>query len=385
MYKQVINIFGSTGSIGTQALEVIERFSENFEINILSGGSNYELLAKQIKKFKPRIALIEKEFLEKIKNLLSYSETKIYSNDDFKDLICEQKVDISLIAVSGFNGIYYSWEAVKFSKRLAIANKESIICGGEIFLNHVKKFGTQILPIDSEHNTIFQLISGVENKNDIEKIIITASGGPFFGLSKDQLQNITPDQAAKHPKWQMGKKISIDSATLMNKALEMIECFYLFNTKNIEAIIHPQSIIHGIIELKNGMMVAGMAQNDMRTHIAHSIFYPKSFESIAKKLNLKELQKLEFFDVRSSFFPFIEMAEKIINDYPYLSIIFNSLSEIAVYLFTQNKISFLEIGNFIEKNFFQYKNISKPQNLSDLIEIDKMIKDKFYDFNIMIK
>ena len=376
MNKKTLNILGSTGSIGVQALKVIEKFPQNFEINILSGGSNYLLLAEQIQKFKPKIALIQNEFVEKLKNLLSNSDTKIYSNDDFTTIISEKEIDISLISVSGFKGIHYSWEAAKFSKKLALANKESIICGGEIFLNHARKFKTQIVPIDSEHNTIFQLICRLEDQNDIEKIIITASGGPFLGWDRDKLKNITPEQAANHPKWKMGQKISIDSATLMNKALEIIECFYLFNTKNIEAIIHPQSIIHGALELKNGMMIVGMAENDMQTHIAHSLFYPKSFSNVAKKLNLKDIQKLEFFDVESSYFPFIKMAHIIINKYPHMSTIFNSLGEVAVELFVQNKISFLEIGDFVKQNFSRYQGKKEPRNLEDLVEIDKMIKEE---------
>jgi 1-deoxy-D-xylulose-5-phosphate reductoisomerase len=381
MNKQTLNILGSTGSIGTQTLQVVEKFPENFEINILSCESNYLLLAEQIKKFKPKIALINKNFVDKLKNLFTDCadyKTKIYSNDDFSNTISEKKIDISLIAVSGFKGISYSWEATKFSKRIALANKESIVCGGEIFLNHVKKFQTEIIPVDSEHNTIFQLLCGIHNKDEIEKIVITASGGPFFEWTKDQLQNITPTQAAKHPKWQMGQKISIDSATLMNKALEIIECFYLFGTQNIEAVIHPQSLIHGALELKNGMIIAGMANNDMRTHITHSLFYPKNFDNISKKLNLKDLQKLEFFDTKSTCFPFILMAHEIITKNAHLSIIFNSLGEIAVDLFIKNKISFLEIGNFVEENFNKYNNTPEPKDLNDLIEIDKKIRNEFF-------
>ena len=372
--KQTLNIFGSTGSIGTQTLEVIKMFPNNFEINILSCESNYLLLAEQIKIFKPKIALIHKQFVEKLKNLLPNFK-EIYSNDEFLSLISEKKVDISLIGVNGFNGLHYSWEAVKFSKKIAVANKESIICGGEIFLNHVKSYQTQLLPVDSEHNTIFQLMNGVKT-NDIEKIIIAASGGPFLHWKKEQLTNITPDQASNHPKWKMGRKISIDSATLMNKALEMIECFYLFGMKNIEAIIHPQSIIHGALELKSGMIIAGMAQSDMKTHIAHSLFYPETFQNFAKRLNLRDLQKLEFFDTSSSCFPFIKMADMIINQYPHLSVIFNSLGEIAVDSFIQNKISFLKIGDFVEQNFFKYENINEPKNINDLIEIDKMVRSE---------
>ena len=372
--KQTLNIFGSTGSIGTQTLEVMKMLPDSFEINILCCESNYLLLAEQIQTFKPKIAIIHKQFVNKLKNLVPNFK-EIYSNEEFASLISEKKVDISLIAVSGFNGLYYSWEAVKFSKKIAIANKESIICGGEIFLDHVKNYQTQLLPVDSEHNTIFQLIDLVKT-DDIEKIIITASGGPFLNWKKDQLGNITPEQASNHPKWKMGRKISIDSATLMNKALEIIECFYLFGMKNIEAVIHPQSIIHGALELKNGMIIAGMAKNDMKTHIAHSLFYPETFQNVAKKLKLQDLQKLEFFDTNSSCFPFIKMAYIIINQYPYLSVIFNSLGEIAVELFIQKQISFLKIGDFVEQNFFKYTNINEPKNIDDLIRMNKMIRSE---------
>lgn len=371
--KKILNIFGSTGSIGTQALDVIEKFPNKFEIKILCGGSNYKLLAEQIKKFQPKTALVREEYLEKLKNLLP-NHKNIYSLENFS-FNYEEKVDISLIAISGFNGFHYSWEAAKFSKRLALANKESIICGGEIFLTHVKNHGTEIIPIDSEHNTIFQLIDNCKDHRQIDKIIITASGGPFLGWEKEKLKNITPDQAASHPKWKMGKKISIDSATLMNKALELIECFYLFGTKNLEAIIHPQSIIHGILELKSGMMLAGMAQNDMRIHIAHSLLHPKNLHCITKKVNLFDLKKLEFYDINSSHFPFIKMAHQIIESYPHLSILFNALGEVAVDLFIHNKISFLDIGPFVEENFSKYMTMSKAKTFEDLIEIDRAVKN----------
>ena len=253
--KKSINIFGSTGSIGIQSLELVREFSEFFTINIISGAENYKLLAEQSIEFKPKAIIIKSEFIEKLKFLLPYHKN-IYSMEDFEFVLSNfNDFEISVMGISGFEALKYSYSLIKHSKNkiIAMANKESIVCGGKIFLNEINKNSVLLIPLDSEHNSIFQMLNCNSTKiknEEIKKIIITASGGPFLNFTIEQLKNSRPVDAMKNPNWSMGQKICIDSATLMNKALELIEAHYLFDLP-VDAVIHPQSAVHAIIQMND--------------------------------------------------------------------------------------------------------------------------------------
>ena len=412
-----INIFGSTGLIGRQTLEIIERFPCHFQVHILSGGENYKLLADQALKFNPKIILIKDSFLERLKSILPNNKN-IYGMNNFKEILEENTdFDISMMAISGFVSLNFSYILAQYSygKTITIASKEAIICGGEIFLNYLKLQNISLIPVDSEHNSAFQLLEKLNNneKNNIEKLIITASGGPFLNYSLEELKLVTVEDAIKHPRWNMGNKISIDSATLMNKALELIEAHYLFGLK-VEAIIHPQSVVHAILLNRsdisnekivindnlvceileasrisdvleklslmrcfNKSIISGVFASlpDMKTHIAYSFFYPEVSLFKEEKLDFDNLQ-LTFQEIDRKRFPFIGMAHNIIDNAHHLAIVFNAAGEIAVDLFVRNKIEFVEIFDCVEKIFNNNLNFKKPISIEEIIESDFIVREK---------
>lgn len=412
-----INVFGSTGLIGMQTLEIVRRFPNYFQVYILSGGENYKLLADQALRFNPKIILIKDSFLCKLKAILP-NNRNIYSINNLKKILEENSdFDISMMAISGFVSLNFSYILAQhsFGKTIAIASKEAIICGGEIFLNYLKIQNILLIPVDSEHNSAFQLLEKLNYNeiNNIEKLIITSSGGPFLNYSFEELRLVTIQDAIKHPKWNMGNKISIDSATLMNKALELIEAHYLFGLK-VEAIIHPQSIVHAILLSKininkqhipmnddalfeiahrpevnsifvklsnlqpfNGSVISGIFSSfpDMRAHIAHSVFYPQISLFKEEKLDFNNLQ-LTFKEIDQSRFPFIKIAHNIIDNANHLAIVFNAADEIAVDLFMQHKIKFIEIFDYVERFFNNNLNFKKACSIEEIIEIDFLVREK---------
>jgi 1-deoxy-D-xylulose-5-phosphate reductoisomerase len=376
-----INIFGSTGSIGIQTMELVRLFPEFFKVNIISGGANYKLLADQTLEFNPKAILIKKEFLTQLKSLLP-NHKNIYPIDDLKFVLSNfSDFDLSVMSISGFEGLKYSSILIQNSqnKTIAIANKESIVCGGEIFLNEIAKNSIKLIPLDSEHNSIFQLLNDKKNPvniEDIKKIIITASGGPFLNYNITQLEDVTLSDAIKNPNWKMGAKISVDSATLMNKALELIEAHYLFKLP-VETVIHPQSIVHAIIQKHNDEEIQFISPPDMKIHIAHGLFYPH--KSIYKHSQI-QTSILSFQKIINHPFPFIDIAHEIIKNDNHLAILFNLAGEIAVQQFIDGKIKFLEIKSLVLKLLEKYSCYDKPSSVEEIIEIDYKIRLKSMSF-----
>ena len=375
MTIKLINIFGSTGSIGTQTLEVVRKFSCYFKINILSGGDNYKLLAEQIIEFSPKAVLIKKEFLNNLKSLLPFHQN-LHSMEEFENILSAyDNFSLSLMAICGFSALKYSSILIKYSsnKTIALASKESIVCGGEIFLNLAKQNSVKLIPVDSEHNSVFQLLNDdiypIEI-SEVSKVIITASGGAFLNYTREQLKSIKPSDAIKNPNWSMGAKISIDSSTLMNKALELIEAHYFFKLP-VDAIIHPQSVVHAIIQKQNGEEVNFISPPDMKIHISHSLFYPH------KSLYISEHvigSRLSFEEVIEPPFVFINIAKEIINNCNHLSILFNLAGEMAVQDFIDEKISFLSMNDFVIDIMDEYSVYEKPSSIQEIIELDEKIR-----------
>ena len=334
---QKVVLLGSTGSVGKSSLEVIEKNKEKFEIVCLVAFSNEKLIkAQAIRHEKAKI------YIEKSSD--KFSTRKILKKDDLLKLISSENVDIVIAAISGSAGLELVHHSIVSGKKVLIANKEPLVMAGEFIVNEAKKYGAQIIPIDSEHCSIHQSLQG-KKENSISKITLTCSGGPFNNLPKSKFKYISSKQALKHPIWKMGRKITIDSSTLMNKALEIIEAKYLFNEDpdKIEAIIHPEGLIHSLVEFYDGTILASMALPDMKIPISYGLGFPDTIENGVNKINLQKLKNLSFKAIDPQKFPSIDFAYFALKHEKGMPIILNAANEVAVELFLENKISFLSI------------------------------------------
>ena len=373
--KKLISILGSTGSVGLNTLKIIDQKKNKFEFLLLSANKNFKLICKQIKNYKPKYFIItDKYIFEKAKKKFNTSKTLLLN--DFKDINLKKKNDLSILAIPGLAGLQPTINMIKLSKRILIANKESIICGWKLICNYASRFKTKIIPIDSEHFSIYKLIEK-ENINLIKKIFITASGGPFLNYKKKKFKKIKPKDALKHPKWKMGNKISVDSSTLMNKIFEIAEAEKLFNIKNnkLEILIHPESLVHAIIEFENGLKKFLYHETSMIIPLANAIFDEKlKIKDFLKSKNKSQIKNLIFKNVDAKKFPLISIKQKI-NQYPSSSIIINAANEILVEKFLSKKLDFLGISRGIFKilsdsNFRKYA-VKNPTNINIIIKIDK--------------
>ena len=387
--KLKISILGSTGSIGRSALSIVDKERKNISVNILSANRNYALIKKQITKYKPKYFVISDIIIfNKVKKNFKNKKTKVINN--FNSFRSKDKSDICISAIPGIAGLQPTLSLIKISKKILVANKESIICGWSLIKKELAKYKTKIIPIDSEHFSIFQLLKS-HKLDEIKKIYITASGGPFLHLKSKQLKNIKPKDALKHPKWQMGKKISIDSATLMNKILEIIEAqkLFLIPNKKLEIIIHPNSLVHAIVELKNGLSKFLYHQTSMIIPLANAIFEGNlNIEKFYKIKNNRDnmINNLKFQKVDNKIFPIIKIKNRA-NEYASTSIIINAANEILVDQFLQKKIPFLSISKIImnilnDRNYRKYA-IKKPKNIFQIKQIDtwarKLTINKLYN------
>ena len=372
---QKITILGSTGTIGLQTLDVIARHANLYEVYALAANSNVEVMLAQCLQFKPKIAVLlnEKSALdlrEKLK--ATASQTTVLSGmAGLEQVSSDAEVDIVMAAIVGAAGLKPAMAAAHAGKRILLANKETLVMAGSLFMQAVKAGGATLLPIDSEHNAIFQVMPPQQlshlSDSGIRKILLTASGGPFRRYTQAQLEAVTPALALKHPNWVMGAKITIDSATLMNKGLEVIEAHWLFNAKpeQIEVIVHPQSVIHSMVEYIDGSVLAQLGNPDMRTPIAYALAYPNRIDSGVASLNLLEIAKLEFEAPDTKRFPCLQLAYDALALGGTAPAILNAVNEVAVESFLNNQIHFLSIPVLIEKalNAIQSEPVSSLQQL----------------------
>jgi len=357
--QKTITILGSTGSIGRQTLEVAEHL--NITVTALSADKSIDLLEEQIRKFKPKLVAVYNEvaaaeLVKRISGSKEYegnaSRPRILQGKQGQiDVARESGADVIVTAIAGQAGLEPTLAAIETGKRIALANKEPLVCAGDDVMSAARKFGAEIIPVDSEHSAIFQCLAGAEAPyKEINKIILTASGGPFRGKTLRELEDITPEQALKHPNWSMGKKITIDSATLMNKGLELIEAMHLFDISpdQIEVLVHPESIIHSMVEFKDGSTIAQLSNPDMRQPIQYALTYPGRLPSLTKQLNLAELKTLTFEKPDMQAFPCLGLAYDAARKGQKACAALNEANEIAVDLFLCGKIGFNEIPNFIK-------------------------------------
>ncbi|MBN2285074.1 MAG: 1-deoxy-D-xylulose-5-phosphate reductoisomerase [Tissierellales bacterium] len=364
-----ISILGSTGSIGTQTLEIARAFPDKIHVSAISGNHNIDLLEKQIDEFKPELcAVMDKSSAERLRKRIS-GPTKIVSGmQGLEEAATINGVEIVVTAVSGMIGLIPTLEAIKSKKTIALANKETLVAGGNLVMSLARKYNVDILPVDSEHGAIFQCLLG-NKRQELSKIILTASGGPFFAKTREELLAITPEMALKHPNWEMGKKISIDSATLMNKGLEVIEAKWLFNleAENIEVVIHPQSIIHSAVEFIDHSIIAQLSCPDMKLPIQYALFYPERMPGTTQKLDLFKVHSLTFEKPDTQTFRCLKLAFDAMIVGGSMPVVLNKANEMAVDMFLNKEISFLAIPKMIENTMLRHQ-ASPINSVADILE-----------------
>ena len=371
--KKSIAILGSTGSIGTQALEVVAANPNKFVVEVLTAGNQADLLIQQAIEFKPNVVVIGNEaHYNKVSEALSTHNIKVYAGEEaLASVVQMDTIDIVLVALVGYAGLKPTIKAIEAGKNIALANKETLVVAGELVTNLAKEKGVNIYPVDSEHSAIFQCLVG-EFHNPIEKIVLTASGGPFRGMSREELFNVTKAQALKHPNWDMGAKITIDSATLMNKGLEVIEAKWLFSLKDeqIEVIVHPQSIIHSLVQFEDGSMKAQMGLPDMKLPIQYALSYPERLKTDFPRFNFADYPSLTFEKADIETFNNLGLAFDSMARGGNIPCALNAANEVVVEAFLKERLGFLEMSEVIETCLNKISLISSP-NYEDYVETDK--------------
>jgi len=372
MKKRGVAILGSTGSIGTQALEVIEAYPELFDLQVITAGNNVDLLIEQAFKFKPNmVVIVDESQYPKVKEALWKEDIHVYCG---KESLCQvvqsTEVDVVLTALVGYAGLQPTIAAIEAKKHIALANKETLVVAGALITELAQKHGINIYPVDSEHSAIFQCLPG-EQMNPIEKIYLTASGGPFRGFTMKQLENVTKAQALKHPNWTMGAKITIDSASMMNKGLEVIEAKWLFNLKaeQIDVIVHPQSIVHSLVQFEDGSMKAQMGLPDMKLPIQYALTYPQRLSTNYPRFNFMDYPQLTFEPADAKTFKNLGLAYRALELGGNVPCALNAANEVTVQAFLEDKISFLNIARI---NEVVMENIPKVRttSLDDFVTTD---------------
>ena len=370
-----ITVLGSTGSIGTQSLEVIKAHPDRFRVEALTCGKNKKKLEEQIEKFRPAFAVTERE--EDAHYLMRKFPRTEFSWGE-KGLIeaAEGGCDMVLNALMGMRGLAPTYAAIQAGKDIALANKETLVAGGELVMDAAAKAGVKLLPVDSEHSAIFQCLEGNQNR-PVKKILLTASGGPFRGYTKEQLENVTLAQALKHPKWNMGAKITIDSATMMNKGLEVIEARWLFDfePERIKVVVHPESIVHSAVEFEDGAVIAQLGSADMRTPIAYSLGWPERLDGCAKRLSLAEIGRLTFEEPDTKTFPLLQAAYDALAAGGGATIVLNAANEIAVEAFLEGRIGFTDIFSTV-RGMMDSIAAPLPGSVDEIIELDCAVRAK---------
>ena len=374
--KKQIAILGSTGSIGTQTLEVISENDSLFEVYALTANNNVDLLIEQARKYKPEMVAIGNEaHYQQLKNELSNLPIKVFAGEDSIAQLAEmQPVDIVLTAMVGYSGLRPTMSAIKAGKKIALANKETLVVAGELVCELAEKYNSSILPVDSEHSAIFQCLAG-EGNNPIEKLILTASGGPFRTKSMHELEHVTSAQALKHPNWDMGAKITIDSASLMNKGFEIIEAKWLFGVTpdQIEVVVHPQSIIHSMVQFADGSIKAQLGMPDMKLPIQYAMTYPDRLKTNFPRFDFNLCNQFTFEKPDLERFRNLGLAYYAMDKGGNMPCILNAANEIVVAEFLKDKIGFLQMSDIIEDVLAKANFISKP-TYEDYVETDKLVR-----------
>lgn len=378
-FRKRLIVLGSTGSIGVNTLSVVKQHSDLFEIAGLSCGSNVEVLSQQIANFRPKsVAIANKEAAERVsQGILSRDDIELYTGSaGVESLVKNTDADILVSGLVGAAGLLPTLAAIRKGMTIALANKETMVIAGELVTKLAKENGIKIIPIDSEHSAIWQCLAG-EKWNEIEKLYLTGSGGPFLNRSGESLANVSLEEALAHPRWKMGKKITIDSATLMNKGLEIIEARWLFDVSSdqIEIVIHPESIIHSMVEFVDGSVKAQLGVTDMYLPIQYALSYPQRLPTESYKLDIFKEKTLNFIEPDREKFPSLDMALEALREGGTAPAVLNAANEEAVMLFLQERISFLEIYNLVQKALDKRESVTSQIGLEELLEADTRARD----------
>ncbi len=374
-----ISILGSTGSIGVSTLDVIVKNPSKFRVLALSAGKNLKLLKDQIDLFKPKaVSVLDEYYADQLVDMLGDSPgTKILWGDDgYREVASFKEADMVVSAIVGAAGLLPTVEAINAGKDVALANKETMVMAGSLVVEKAKTMGVNILPVDSEHGAIFQCLQG-HNRKDVRKILLTASGGPFFRLSREKLKEVTLADALKHPNWEMGKKITIDSASMMNKGLEVIEAKWFFDVDidKVDVLIHPQSIVHSMVEYCDGSVIAQLGVPDMKAPIAYALSYPERLSDVISTLDLCEVGRLEFFPPDFDKFKNLKLAYFAIRKGGTMPAVLNAANEVAVEAFVAGTIGFIDMPDVVEETIDSHKPV-EPLSVSDVLKADRWGRHK---------
>ena len=381
---KTLAVLGSTGSIGVSTLDVVRQNKDKFHVEVLIANANYQLMLDQYEEFRPKFVFLadgnaRKSFLENARNL-DKNTTVLSSEDDIESVLRSDDVDTVVAAIVGFAGLKPVYDSLINGKEVLLANKESYVVAGQ-FLNKIaKESNATIFPIDSEHSAIHQCLQGIENKQSISRIILTGSGGPFLNRDIKDFSSITPEEAVTHPVWNMGKKISVDSSTMMNKCLEIIEARWLFDIEEVDVLIHPEGIIHSLVEFKDNSVIAQLSIPDMKIPIAHALGFPEKIYSGVEKLNLAQIGKLSFESPNLNKFPALQLAQDCLQAGGSSFAILNAANEVCVDAFLEGKISYLDIHKIISK-VLDKSLITDVKEVEEFFEVDKRSR---YETNVII-
>lgn len=373
---KAVSVLGSTGSIGRNVLDVVDRLKDKYRVVALAAGRNIELLKKQIEKFRPElVSVINKNDAEIIRPLAKKFKLKVFYGDDgLEEVASAEGMDIVFSAITGLAGFRPTLVAVKKGCRLAMANKESMVVGGAFIRREASRAGAEIIPVDSEHSGVFQCIAGLKTRH-IRRVILTASGGPFLSVPIKELKNKTKEEVLCHPRWVMGEKITVDSATLMNKGLELIEARWLFDLswEKLDVVIHPQSVVHALVELDDGAYLAQASAADMKIPIQYALTYPERLDTNLPKLDLTELKRLEFLPVNVKRYPLFSLARQALEAGKSAPVALNAANEVAVASFLSGNISFTQIADVV-RAVFDSHNPRQLASIDDIYNIDSEIR-----------
>ncbi len=373
-----IALLGSTGSIGVSTLDLVRQFPERFKIHGMVAGRNLKRLATQIKEFSPRcVAIKNEEDVPRLRRLIGKNRVEIFFGEKGATKVATAtEVEVVLAAIVGGAGLMPTLKAVRAGKEIALANKEALVMAGELFVNEAKQRGIRILPVDSEHSAIFQCLQG-NRRDEVDKLILTASGGPFLRTPLKRLDKVTVEQALKHPNWKMGQKITIDSATMMNKGLEIVEARWEFDMESdrIEVVIHPQSVVHSMVRYQDGSIIAQLGVPDMRIPISYALAYPHRLKGQWEALDLTRHRELNFLPVEKKRFPALVLAYEALKEGGTMPAVLNAANEVVVAAFLERKIGFREMHRVIYKTM-QSHDTRRPKEVDEILDVDRWARDK---------
>ena len=373
-----VAILGSTGTIGRNTLDVIRHHRRHFRVTALAAGSNIRLLEEQIREFRPEIVSLErKEDAEFIRNRFKKDSLRVtHGLDGAQEIGGDPGNDIVVSAITGINGLKPTLAAVRAGKSVALANKESMVVAGSLLRAEARKSGARIIPVDSEHSGVLQCLAG-ENRRNVKKVTLTASGGPFFRTALSELRKKTVEEALAHPRWKMGKKVTVDSATLMNKGLELIEARWLFDFKpgELDVLIHPQSIVHALVEMRDGSVLAQLSPTDMRIPIQFALTYPEREDAVLPPLDLARIGALEFYPVEAKRYPLFRLAAWALKEGGSAAVALNAANEVAVEAFLARRIGFLAISDIIHRAVDGHEQRT-VRTLNDILDVDRLMRER---------